>query len=273
MPFTPAPKFEKTKFKKNEWLQTPVGSHQIRILDESPYEVATHYVNGTYIRCLGEECPVCLNNKKIFKSNPQDYRKVKGYASRSTRYAVNVLDRTPVKVCPKCGAEVKKIGNAFPSSCSAKTDEGICNQLLTNVKPTPLNKVKIWGWGSENQDRLAGYYAANVDEDGTPISLTKYDFSILVTPAANDKKNITPSPDKSANDEVVVEKEQLFDLTNCVISLRDYEIPDFMHGTSLRDIFQARKADSIDTTEVKADGDLAEEIEDTNSSISELFKN
>jgi hypothetical protein len=281
MPYNPVPKKQfNSNFKKNEWLQLPVGSSQVRILDETPLEIQTHYVNSTYIKCLGEDCPVCKNNRIIFKTNPTDYKKVKGYASRNTRFFANVFDRTPVKICPSCGAEVKKAGAKFPNACSnmvvkeGSNQKVKCDTILTEVKATPLNKVKIWGWGVENQDRLAGFYASEVDDDGTPIPLTNYDFMILVTPAANDKKTTTPSPRVDLNDEVKVEEKDLFNLTTAVISLTAEEIVQFMKGVQLRDLFNARKAEAEEkyTKDFIAEEDLEDDIDSMEDNIKKLFE-
>src|ERR1051325_8828243 len=109
---TKAPKYRKTEF-----LSLGQGEHRIRILDSMEVKKYTHYVGYAYIECLGDECPLCENNKRILYEYPEDYQKVKGWNPRRARFYINVLDKTPTKVCPKCGTEKQDASEICPA-CS-----------------------------------------------------------------------------------------------------------------------------------------------------------
>jgi len=82
----------------------------IRVLDEKPHAFKQHYVpeghkafpnvnkgKGMSITCPGYDvCPICSWNKTQDKTSR---------LKLSTKFAFNVLDRTPVITCPKCNAE------------------------------------------------------------------------------------------------------------------------------------------------------------------------
>lgn len=89
---------KESKFKKTEWL-TLTGEITIRILDSMETKVYGHYFMGRgWVECLGDECPICQNNKKILYEHPEDYQKVQGWNARRARYFLNVLDRADGKV-------------------------------------------------------------------------------------------------------------------------------------------------------------------------------
>jgi hypothetical protein len=241
-------------FKKVEFIKLSPGMNQIRILDSNAYSVDVHYVGGINIQCLGEDCPVCRNNKKIIFENPKDFRNIKGYASRRQLFIVNVLDRSLVKICPNeaCKEEVKAINGIFPTQCPK------CGGLLHTVQPHPLNKVKILSKGVELFSSLNAFEVAINDAEGNPIGLTNFD--IMLSVSGNKKESPTPIPNTNANDVLEIPEDQLFDREKVVLKFSPEEIADLQRGVALRDIFAARKAekeaDEVVTdqrTEVAAD--------------------
>src|SRR5689334_8205599 len=94
-----------TKYRKTEYINLWEGEHKVRILESMETKKYTHYVGWSYLECLGDECPICENNKKILYEHHEDYAKVKGWCPKRPRYYINVLDKTPTKVCPKDGKE------------------------------------------------------------------------------------------------------------------------------------------------------------------------
>jgi hypothetical protein len=129
----------------------------IRVLDEKPYMFKQHYVpeghkafpnvnrgKGMSITCSGwDTCPICAWNKtQLDKTN-----KLK----LSTKYAFNVLDRTPVIICPKCNAEhYERVGASFPTDCH-------CGQSFNGIDPKPRNKIQIMQKGVKVMDQLVTF--------------------------------------------------------------------------------------------------------------------
>jgi hypothetical protein len=242
MPF-PKVDTNRKSFKKVNYLNLTPGSHMVRLLQEpaTALTVFTHYLvtkTGAYtVQCLGEDCPVCDNNRKIYLENPKTFRDVPGYFSRSTRYLMNVLDRTVVKTCPSCQTEVKKVGNDFPSNCP-NTD---CGAFLIKETPHPLNKVRVLTIGPDTAQRLDGIEKSTTDLEGNLLPLTTFDISFLVEGAGR-KKVTQPLPATNRNDVVTVPEDQLEDLTAATMKLSADEIIKLLKGISLKDIFVERKS-------------------------------
>ena len=133
MALSPIPTRQSTQIKRMEFLALPPGNSVIRVIDDDYVVYDSHYINGTSIACLGEDCPICKNNHRLIVENPDNFRDCRGYYPRSARYFINVLDRTVAKICPECGAEVKQNIPTCPK----------CSTIITAVKAEPLNKVKI----------------------------------------------------------------------------------------------------------------------------------
>ena len=104
--------------KKKLYLKLAQGQTIIRILEDKAEKFYTHYINNSTVQCLGDDCPVCQGNRVIYTEHPNDFRDIKGYSPKVQKFLINVMDRTLVKVCPTCGAENPKAGNAFPVTCS-----------------------------------------------------------------------------------------------------------------------------------------------------------
>jgi hypothetical protein len=94
----------KKGYKKTQYLALKQGEYTIRILDPMETRKETHYVGYSYIECLGDECPICQNNKKILYEHPEDYKDVQGWCPRRPRFYLNVIDKADglVKVL-SCG--------------------------------------------------------------------------------------------------------------------------------------------------------------------------
>jgi hypothetical protein len=267
MPFSPIQhKATKTEFKKTEFINLAEGTNVIRILDADYKAVETHYINRMSIKCLGDDCPVCANNRVIIQENPDTFRDIKGYIPRSTRYYINVYDKTPVKICPKCGEEVKHLNLA---SCPK------CRESLISVPVGPLNKVKLLSKGVTLFEQLAALENAILDAQGTPLGLTNFDLILMVK--GSGKETVT-TPIYTGNPGVKpeVNPEDLYDLEKAVITLTDAEIIDLLKGTDLKDIYTARRLSSdpksakINTT---PNGVLPQSLEDAANDVLKLFNN
>jgi hypothetical protein len=237
---TTKPEKSKSNFRKVEHLDLTPGQTTIRILDtpDQACKYHTHYVKGVYLKCLGEDCPICRSNTKIYAENPDSYREVPGWSPRQERYAVNVLDKTIVKICGNCKAEVKKIGNTFPAFCTK------CNQPIVESPEVPLNKVKVLSKGVTVADLLNGIDASVQDKNGEKIGINNFDLVLYVTGTGR-QQTISPIPLTDKTDPVTIAPEEKFDLTKICIELTPEEILDLQKGISLKDIFAARKSEAI----------------------------
>lgn len=251
--------------KKKEFLKLSVGNHVIRLLPGTQgfYITYTHWINRTNLECLGDECPICNNNKRIIAENPDNFRDVPGYSRKRQVFYVNVLDRTLAKTCPSCGEVHKAVAGTFPSVCSA------CNAVMVDVKTEPLNKIVILNRGSELYDNIKAINNAILDENGEKIGVENYDLMIMVPPKT---KRPVAQGLPHQNDEVDVPDDELFVLEEAPLHFEPDEINAFMRGASIKDIFAARRAEETaddepivdyedeDLSDVKFNMDEIEEV-------------
>jgi len=251
---------EKKTFDRPNYLNFTYGQHLVRILGDFR-KVYTHWIKraNVVLECLDEDCPICLNNRRIIAENPDNFSRVPGYVSRSERHYMNVLDRTDVKVCPECLEEVKKeVSGKFPVVCSD-------GHMIVEVEVIPSNKIKIANVSKTNALRLKDHQLSTLDESGEPIGLENFDIVFMVTRGA-ERKDIVPMPIKDNDDKVEVPEDALYDLENVVVKLDADEIIQLAKGVSLRDIFLARRAESDDVEEL-----ASEAGEEVKSALDELF--
>jgi len=251
-----------SKFKRTEFMNLTQGAHTIRVLQPQPKTKPTHFFYPkTTVLCLGEECPVCANNKKLIMQFPDTFRDQTGYVKVNWRFFVNVLDKTLAKIC-ECGKEYK---NLVSTICT-------CGKVLSEAKP--LNKVKVLSKGLTLRDDLDSIDNAILYTSGTPVGLVNYDVVLMVSGTGRDTK-ITPVPRTEANQPVELGEQELFDLDKAVIVLSAEEMLDSQRGVSLKDIFSARKAkedkaysdDFINEPTVSQD-----ELDKVNEAVASLFQ-
>ncbi len=244
--------FTKKSFTKAEFLNLTPGTHIVRFLEptDDAEMVESHFVVTPATRfsvvCLGQdECPICKSNRRIIQEHPKDFRTQPGYFSKSDRYTINVLDRTPVKICPQCQNEVKKIGSTFPATCPS------CSTLIASVEVHPLNKVKLMQLSKTLATQINSIENATLGPTGDPLGLVNYDVVFSVT-TNGDKKTVTPIPATSNNDVVEVPKDAFLDKAQGALRMDVDEIMDALKGVSLKDIFAARKA----TTSIESKAEI-----------------
>jgi hypothetical protein len=251
-------KFNKSgesNFKRTEFMTVGQGAHTIRILQSQVKTLPTHYFDRSKasVLCLEDECPICANNKKLYMQFGKEANKQPEYNRVNWRFFVNVLDKTPTKVCAKCGKEYKDIRNTV---CS-------CGEVLPEVKP--LDKVKVLSKGLPVRDDLGSINSAIKDSQGNEVGITNYDVTLMVSGTGRDTK-VTPVPRTDLNDPIP-ENLELFDLDKAVITLNPAEMLDLQAGHSLKDIFAARK-----TEEKSIDPAVDEEtINKVNDAVAKLF--
>ena len=165
--------------KKTSFLKLGQGiATTIRILGQEHLDF-THYINGTTVKCLGDECPLCLNNKRLFVEFPKTYKNDPSFSARTKRYSVNVLDKTMVKKC-KCGLEYTDLS---VTNCS-------CGQIITSA-PEPSNSVKVLSRGASLFDQLFAINDAVLDEKGERVGIDNFDITLIVS-GSGKQTMITP---------------------------------------------------------------------------------
>lgn len=252
---------QESTFQKISFFNYDLGTHKVRFLGPTK-ATNVHYVNRTTIKCLGEDCPICKNNRQIQLEHPNDYWEVQGYNRIQKRHYANVLDRTVAKICPQCSAEVKRgVNGQFPPTCPA------CNTFITGIKESQLNVVKVINISNTNAAKIEAFIMSNTDSEGQPISPFTYDFGFMVT-MINKKKDSQPMPMYESNDAIDDYTEKLYDLDKAVITLNPEEVSNLVRGISLKDIFAARRStDKADAQFISAN---EEEVKDQ---INKLFSN
>ena len=248
-------------FKKTKYMQLGEGTHTVRILQNPAKKYYVHYIKPSYVTCLGDDCPICANNKKILYEHPKDYGKVRGWASRSERFFVNVLDKTKARYCAECDKEFKDI-NTF--SCPT------CNKPLPDV--APLNKVRVLAKGVtvfQDFELLSNTIRTEGDE---VIDITFYDWNLIVKGSGTDTVVMT-SPVRFAGNGAPENMEglELFDLSNSVPELTRSELVDMLNGAAMKDIFALRRASkAVDSVSAQpVDSALMADIQ---ASVDEIFK-
>lgn len=248
------------KFRRTELMKLVEGQNTIRILDGHEVRHYTHYLGYGYVKCLGDECPICANNRKILYEHPENYREVKGWNARKDRYYINILDRTKGKVCDKCETE---------NTVTAEVCEA-CGTVLPAAKP--FEKVKVLTGGSKLFEDLKVLSRTVRDEQDERVDIRTYDW-VLVTRGKKLDKVTTPSPrydSGKAGFITLAEGQELFDLETAVISLTAEEMLDVWNGASLKDVFAVRRAKKETMgAEFEAPTEVSAEIQD---SINDIFK-
>jgi hypothetical protein len=257
------------KFEKTAFLKLDQGNHIIRILEDVGQHVFTHFILGKItVACLDNDCPVCENNAKIRMDSPENFRTVSAYAPRVSKYSINVLDKTPARVCPKC-----QTANPVKASTCLNED---CKTLLVDVKPSPENKVKIATLSTTLATQLNMIEKTITDNESNPLGWKNFDIILSVEGAGRDKVITTiPNP---ANAPVDIGEQTLIDHAQAVLKLTRQEITDLLHGVALRDILVARKPAvnaNVDRTDEQVATKLAEVSNDTlsdiNAKIAEIY--
>ena len=233
MTFFTSKKTKGTAFEKPNYLQLTPGQHTIRILEEDAFGYFQHWINGGGILCLGEECPQCQFNKQILAEVSGDFKKAKdvqGFSPKQERGSVNVLDRTPVKTCPNCGAENTPISmtSNYAAAC------GECGQMITGVEALPSNKVKLFSRAGSVFEQIAGLKV--LDTEGNVLPPTDFDIVLHIVGNAT-----VPVPTNNF-EKIKLEDYNLLDKTKVVLELTREEMIKRMSGISIKDIFAARKA-------------------------------
>lgn len=241
--------YGKPEFKKNEYIKLAQGANIIRILQPKAKKEVVHWVNRGYVKCLEEQCPICANNRNLIRDYPETFRKERLYSPAIARYYVNVLDRTPAKVCGACGTEYKDLS---VTKCE-------CGALLP-VDAKPLNRVRILAKGTSLfVEQLNVIQGAVLSPTGDPIGITNFNINLFVKGTGRETR-ITAIADATQNDVVETNPDDLFDVETLVLVLTPEEMLEVQRGVSYKDIFANRRS-----------AENSEGVEEINESIGDLF--
>jgi hypothetical protein len=274
MPFG-MPEPTKTLFKKTLFFSPEPGTHILRFLEPTvkAAQIDQHWLpaSKTSVKCLGENCPICENNRLLLAENPgKKYNEIKGLNFPTLYAHINVLDKTPVKICPnpKCGHEVKAdVTGNFPPVCPHCIT--VQTQTLVVNEPVGISgKVKNISLSRTLAGQVDAQEKGKLDTEGNPIPITAYDFEVFIV-TSGDKKNIIFKAHPEWNAVETVPEDALFDNNNSVMKLERDELIALLKGTQLRDIFAARKEAKVTVTETVTAPSLTQD--EIQKKISELM--
>ena len=267
--FADIPVYDETKrdFKPTRFLKIIPGYPvRVRVLNRSAFRVAKHYLPKQRISvlCLGEECPICANNRKLVESHPgENYSDIPGIIGKQNRFLVNVLNRTKVKTTPTEKVVYAGSDGKFPNQ-HPETGED-----LSSIKAVPQNTIEVLERGSKLFAQLNGIHDTIRDDDGNKIGLTNFDV-ILIATGKGKQMEVSAVAQPQFNDKVEILPEDMYDLEKVPMKLSAGEIDKVLSGVSLQDVFEARKEGTPEKEELEHVAvDVAEEIEDN---IEKLFE-
>jgi len=250
----------------------------VRVLDETAHMVIRHWIRTSSrsysVMCLEDQCPICIRNKEIRESYPDNFRDIKGYIPKQYRWMVNVLDRTPVIVDPETNEEY--YGNVVGREVKFPTVTQDGQRSLVGIEPCPSNTIKILERGKRLFEQLKTYHLESlvVDEESGEESGGIQTFDLkFITLGSGPKMTITINPLYQRNDDIttILEAGELnkYILSSVGIQLTPEEVERAVKGETLRDIFAARRAqDEVEVT-AELQGALADATE---SLVGDLFK-
>ncbi len=259
------PRTESTEFSRVVYTTIREGYPiRLRVLDEEARPEFKHYIPTAKVSvvCLGfDACPVCQNNKKLIDNNPNvKPNQIRGYFSRQSRYLVNVLNRTPCKRT-STGELVFPLNGVYPVT-DPKTGE-----QLTNVEPSPANRVEVLERGVTLFSQLNVINDTLTDAEGNRLGLWNYDIIISATGSGTSMVT-TVTPNVAINDKIDLEEMGLtaYDLSTVSLNLKAEEIEQLLRGVSLKDIFSSQTVqESLSKTPVEPSASV-------DQTIAELFQ-
>jgi hypothetical protein len=238
----------------------------VRILDKQAHHVRKHWLNRhrSSVLCLGETCPICLNNAKIRAENPKNFRSVRGYIPIQNRYVVNVLDRTPVVIDPETGDEYYAKQGNFPQ---VSTDG---SRSLVGIEPVNSDTIKVFERGRALFEQLLALHqeTGEFDEEENLVSggITSFDIK-LVTMGEGRDKVISPIALTANSDDIapILEEKELVPhiLSTLGLLFTPEELEQVAYGgTSISDVFAERRANQESEVNQELLGDAQGKVAD-----------
>jgi hypothetical protein len=240
-------------FKKTKFFVWQPGQHRFRILEDSAPLFQCYWFGRGFIQANDFDDPQATLNRRIKLENPDNFKTVKGYKQIQDRYYMNVLDLTPVKICPNCEAEVKSVNGTFPATCPACTVG-----VVANIEAEPLKQVRVLTGGKTLFEQFPTTESKFLDENDEPIDIRAYDCIMHVVGVGSNRSSVvvadTDEDENPRQYPIEVPPEDLFNIYGIVPKVTDEEMEELIRGVSLSDIFAARKeADETDEDAPKAD--------------------
>jgi hypothetical protein len=194
-------------------------------------EVQTHWVQGRKlpVRCLGGECPICDRNKSINYDN-----KHPDFIRRDTSNIVNVIDLTPVKICPHC--------EFMNDKAATKCVNEECNKIIIDVDVQPLKAVRYL----EGNESLFTQIRMTIGQTLSNLGLEKEDIQKLVfviTRTKHQDRNVhTIFPSIGDKDAVEADeyRDRIFNYEDTGIHFSHDEMVMLMNGASFKDVIAKR---------------------------------
>lgn len=212
------------------------------IMDDNPTPQPKHWITDGAgkrlgLNCPGERiCPICLTNQRIGYN-----KKHPDFISLQRRYAVNVLDVTPVKRCPTCEAPHR--ADFEGDTCSI---EG-CNTSLADVEAEPLLKVKILERGRTLMGQISALETIPHPFSGKVMKLNEFPIMLMATGSGTEMV-ITAIP--QAPMDVNLDEYERHDFSELLV-LTPEEISHLLEGGTFRDVMAARNAAAETTVDAK----------------------
>lgn len=259
--------YSQSQFKKTKFFNWTPGQHRFRFLQDEAPLIQSYWFGRGFIQANGFDDPQATLNRRIKLEHPDDFRNNKNWRPIQDRYYVNILDMTPVKMCPDCENEVKALNGTFPALCPA------CGKgVVSNLDAKPLNQVRVLTGGKTLFEQIPTVESQHVDEEGEAIPINTYDCVMHVVGTGSQRTAvILADVDENQKPKVyeieVPPEEELFDLYTIVPKVTDEEMEQLIQGVSLRDVFAARNKTDEDSDEETPRADP----EEVQKRVDELF--
>ena len=254
-------------FKKTKFFLWQPGQHRFRLLGDEAPRIPSYWFGRGFIQANGFDDPQATLNRRIKLESPENFRSNPSWRPIQDRYYANVLDLTPVKMCPNCEAEVKATNGTFPAICD-RCSVGVIN----DVEVKPLEQVRVLTGGKTLFEQIPAVEAKFKDENDESISITTYDCIMHVVGKGSTRSSVVLA-DTDAETELPkvypleVPPEDFYDLYSIVPKVTDDEMDKLLTGVSLGDIFAARKG-----TDENEDKDALEaDSKEVEKKVEELF--
>lgn len=270
---------ENTKIRSKRITPRPGNEYTFIIpSDDFLVTVPAHFIWNskgakTYVKCLGDECPICIRNREIEEKHPDSFREVGDYSPVIPQFAILVLDVTKYVYCQNCGME----NNITNTTCwKCKTEIKAEPEPANSWKALVLSKSRISNLAATiklfqeeyGEDYGSFYTKLLVKREGGKSQLTFSNFLITKNKEWMKKLLQEKLEDFEFNPEVL-EKYAVTELTAD-------EILSFLSGASLSSIFKTRREaassdnpkEGVENGKEESNNDVKEKV---NKKLNELF--
>jgi hypothetical protein len=217
---------EKTTFEKKQYAVIQDGKPFLfQLIDEKATQFRVHTIktsDGRWVKVPHNSDSTILNEDWFNKNYPGTWK-----------YQVNILDVTPYIVNERSGSKFSVLNARAPERDPVNGDD------LRNLPKSPLNEVKILEGGVTLFSQINSLIGTLMAEN-PKLDLHTIVFQLQASGAGKTKVvTVFPRMDVQAQD---LSTYAGYELT--LTEFSDEEISKMLKGTSLRDIFTARKNES-----------------------------